>query len=72
MSLQAVRMSRERSGRSKGKMNEYALMTPSQMGVARLDAARVLVLSREKGRGRRTSRDEWARKRKGRRLGQRF
>jgi hypothetical protein len=31
------------------------LMTPSQIGVARLDAAGVVMLSREKGRDRRTS-----------------
>ena len=34
---------------------KYALITPSQIGVARLEAARVAVLSREKGRDRRTS-----------------
>ena len=37
--------------------DKYSLMTPIQIGVARLDrdVARVVVLSREKGRDRRTS-----------------
>jgi hypothetical protein len=49
---------RSNESRALGKIEgegKYALITPSQIGVARLEAARVAVLSREKGRDQRTS-----------------